>query len=414
MRPLGLGCLILALATLGAGRAQEKSPLAPAAYTAPAPRDLSKWPDAPRQFYHSAHTAMTWLRRANKPEGRFRYGFLPALCIPMEGDNYLFQAGATFALARAARYFGDDASTAIARQALLTLLLETMADPHDPRLRYTAAPPQMLNRLASNGALLQAIHELQTPGKDLLEQGAQLAAYLRAQQRTDGSLQAPDANGASPALAEDAWQSAGLALAGIAHSQKHQPAAWKIEMLRKARTHYLEIWQRTKNLPLAVSHTPAYAEAYLSTRAPPFAEAVFALNDWLCTLQYTQAGAVLPQWEGGFPPWENGRAQASAPNIRCAVCAESLAQACLVARAANDLPRYQRYGRALEQCLHYLVGLQYGPSRVQHFDERFRPVVLGAFHAAHEDGDLRLDYTQHPLSALVLYLEQLGERGASR
>jgi len=61
--------------------------------------------------------ALDWLRRTNKPDGRFVYGFLPALCTSMEGDSYLRQAGAAGALAAAARYFGDEASTAIARQA---------------------------------------------------------------------------------------------------------------------------------------------------------------------------------------------------------------------------------------------------------------------------------------------------------
>ena len=83
------------------------------------------------RIFFSAYRAMDWLKLTNKPDGRFVYGFLPALRGPMEGDNFPSQAGATFALSRAARYFRDDRAAAIARQAALTLLMETMVDARD-------------------------------------------------------------------------------------------------------------------------------------------------------------------------------------------------------------------------------------------------------------------------------------------
>jgi hypothetical protein len=403
MRRSGFGGLIMILIFAYAGGAQE---VKQTAHVVPAKgRDIAKWPVAQQQMQVGAQRAMDWLRRANKPDGRFVYGFLPALCVPMEGDYYVHQAGAAFALARAGRYFNDDASTAIARQALLTLLLETAVDPQDRQQRCTAAPPQVLNRLAGNGALLRAIHELAAPGKDLLEQGEQLANYLRHQQQSDGTLQLAG----STADSEEAWQTSGLALHGIIRSHQHRPAAWKPALLAAARDHYLAQWQKAHNLPLAVRHTPAYAEAYVLTKDRAFAEAVFAMNDWLCGLQYTQAEPLNKHWEGGFPPWENGQAQRVAPDIRSSACAVSLAEACRVARAAGDLPRYQRYRRALEPCLLYLLTLQYTPARTRHFVEDFRPAVLGAFHASHQDGNLRLDYTEQPLTALVSYLEHVAE-----
>src|SRR5262249_30074541 len=153
-------------------------------------------------------------------------------CVPMEGDDYIAQAEATAALASAGRYFHDDPALAIARQATLTLLLQTTVDPKEPRVRYTAAPPELVNRLASHGQLLRAIHELPNPGKDLLDQGEQLANYLYQQQRDDGSfLGAERKEGA-----EAHQQAAGLALEGVALSQRHRPAAWKLDMLRKGRT----------------------------------------------------------------------------------------------------------------------------------------------------------------------------------
>ena len=104
-------------------------------------RDGSKLPELAQPIFYSAASAAEWLKRTNKPDGRFVYGFQPSLRVQIDGDNFLSQAGAAFALARSARYFRDDAGTATARQALLTLLLETMSDSKDKSLRFTAAAP---------------------------------------------------------------------------------------------------------------------------------------------------------------------------------------------------------------------------------------------------------------------------------
>ena len=87
--------------------------------------------------------------------------------------------------------------------------------------------------------------------------------------------------------------------------------------------------------------------------------------------------------------------------------AESLAHACRVAREAVDVKRHERYTTALEHCLQFLTTLQYSEASTQHFKETYRERLLGGFHASLQDGNLRIDYSQHALSALVLYLEQI-------
>jgi hypothetical protein len=113
------------------------------------PRDGSKMPETAQPIFFSAHRAMEWLKRTLKRDGRFVFGFQPALCVQLDGDNFSSQAGATFALARAARYFRDEPGTVKARQALLTLKMETMLDPEDKTksIRFTAAPPTVQSRL---------------------------------------------------------------------------------------------------------------------------------------------------------------------------------------------------------------------------------------------------------------------------
>src|SRR5439155_646668 len=103
-------------------------------------RDISKLPRLQQQMYLTAQRGADWLCRANQADGRFLHGYLPALRAPLEGDHYLRQAGAAFALARCARLLGQERYAAVARQAILTLLLETATDPQDPRVRQTTLP----------------------------------------------------------------------------------------------------------------------------------------------------------------------------------------------------------------------------------------------------------------------------------
>jgi hypothetical protein len=404
------GVIFIMVAT---GAQGPPSPVVPAKLVESAPPPAARGQDpaklTPQQRLCSvaAHRGMDWLRRANKQDGKFVYGFLPDLRAPLEGDSFTAQAGAAFALARAARFFADEPSLAVSRQAMLTLLLETTTDPQDKDARHTAAPPQLVNRLASQGQLVLAICELPVAGKDLLDQADQMCNYLRKQQQPNGALLVTETgDDMKSASREDALACAGLALHGLVRSQKLRPAPWKLDVASKARAFAQSCWLQKKNVPLVVSHTPACAQAYLLTQEQPYADLVFAMNDWLCTLQYAPSDTTRTDWAGGFRPWTDGQAAALAPDIRSAEAAESLAEACRVARAAGDLPRLQRYTRALEACLQFLLTLQYTENRVQHFVEAYRPAIVGAFHASAQDGKLRIDCTQHALSALVMYLEQ--------
>lgn len=409
MRTFSLAILLL-LTPIAAGLAQTQG-VVPASRTVPAdapkPRDPSKLPENAQLVYFSSLRATEWLKLTNKPDGRFVYGFQPSLRVQLDGDNFASQAGATFALARAARYFRDARASALANQACLSLLLETMLDPKDATVRHTSAAPHIVNRLLSHGLLISAIHELPAPPKDLLDDAEHLCNYLKNHQQADGALVVTIGNKTYKEASEEIdAENAGWALQGLARSHKHRPAPWKLDALRKARTYYLAQWQKAKSLRVACSHTPAYAEAFAQTKDAAFAEAVFAMNDWLLGLQYREDfDSQRKQWIGGFPTVKGGKMELTPPDIQSALAAESLAEACRVARLAGDLPRLQRYERALVPCFHFVMSLQYTGKRVEHFVEAFRPSILGAFHASPQDGNLRIDYTQHPLCAMVQYLD---------
>src|SRR5262249_44936421 len=154
--------------------------------------------------------------------GRFLPGWLPAVNARVDEDNFLHQAAATAALARAARYYNDERYLMKARQSILSLLAETRVDLSDPTCRVTTQPAIVVNPLAAAGALLVAIHELQGPAEELLKQSDELANYIRKQQQADGSF----ADGAPGPM--------GWAVHGLVASLRNRTAPWKLEAIAKA------------------------------------------------------------------------------------------------------------------------------------------------------------------------------------
>jgi hypothetical protein len=382
---------------VGTAATASVEPLKPA-------RDLSKLTLLQQQMYRCAQRGGDWLHRANRPDGRFVYGYVPDLNTPLEGDHYLRQVGAAYALARAARFLGEERYAASARQAVLTLLLDTAPDADDPQLRHTMLPSLIVNRLAAAGLLVLAIQELPAPGEDLLEQSEQLCAFIRRQQAGDGSLSYVDANVHVDPDPEAINTYPGVALYALMRSQRHRPEAWKTDLVRKALPYYRSWWRAHQSAAFVPWQTLAYTEAFLQTREQPFADVVNDMNDWLCNLQYVQLDPRHPHWSGGFMDCVDGKQIPTAPQVSAALYAESLGEAGRVARRAGDLKRLERFRDSQERALQFVATLQYTEGNTQHFETWYRRGLLGAFHASHQDGTMRIDYTQVAVCALVEYL----------
>jgi hypothetical protein len=407
-----IGCLTLSLLH-GQDRpptTAPKAPTPPATARPPAakpdPLDLAQYGPLQRQMVLSAQRGADWLYRMNGVKGRFLHGYVPALKQEMDGDNFLRQIEAACALARAARFTGEERFAARAAQAVLALMEETVTEPGEPSVRHTALASVVVNRLGAAGLLVLAVHELPAPQADILEKAEQLCNYIRRQARADGSLRCDDT--AEDGKADDPNSVSvypGLALHGLARSQGRRPAAWKLDLLRKAAAYYRPWWQGHRNLAFVPAQSAAWVETFLLTREPAFAAFVTEMADWLCGLQYDQIDARHMLWYGGFAGCADGRRVETVPDAGSAVFAETAADACRVARAAGDVEHYQRYLEAAQRGLQFLVTLQYTDANTQHYADWYRPRVVGAFHASHHDGNLRIDHTAEAVAAMVRFLD---------
>jgi hypothetical protein len=332
----------------------------------------------------------------------------PSLGVPLPEDNLRHQAAAALALARSAQFFQEEKSEVVARQALLSLLLETGKDPNskNPAIRYpfgTGSTP-----LAAAGLLVLAISELPKPGADLLQQSEELCQFIRSQQQQDGSFGPPPTQSEKMITVDEA--ASGLALYALARSFKQRPEPWKLDTLRKAQAYYQKLWSAKKNTDLVPWHSAAFAEAYFLTKEQAFAATANEINDWICTLQYNEIQPQRLLWNGGFKKWDQGAVRTDPPEVHGATYMEGLAQACRLAKEGGDVPRFQKYRTVLEQCGRFLLTLQYTESNAQQFEANYRQkYLLGGFHPTQQNGLLRLDYTQEAVCGLVKYLADVAE-----
>ncbi len=383
------------------------------AVSPPAPSTITKLPPDQRQAYLAAQAGTHWLLRLCQPNGRFLYGLVPELRVPLQDDNFVHQAAAAFALARSAQFYHgkedklSDSAAAAARQALLTLLLETATDAQSPQVRYPLV--NAVDPRAAAAWLVLAISELPQPGADLVKQSQELCQYLRGQQKNDGSFNA-NLKSADPKLEEAAWATPGLVMYALARGLPRGGDTSRWDLVRKARDFYQSQWLSHKNTALIPWCSAACVEAYLATKEPAFAQCATDMNDWLCTLQCNEIQKQNVLFNGGFKKWSQGTVSADTPDVHSAVFLEGLAQGCRLARERGDLTRYQSYRQALEFCGRFLLTLQYTEANAQHFESEYRrDFLLGGFHATHQSGLLRLDYTQEAVSGLVKYLAEVAE-----
>jgi hypothetical protein len=326
--------------------------------------------------------------------------------MEMEGDSVLRQAEATLALARAARFTGEERYAVRAAQALLTLLDETTTEAGEPPRRHTVLPSLIVNRLGTAGLLVAAINELPTPQADLLDKSEQLCNFIRRQARPDSSLRCDDtAEDGKVDSVEAVAIYPGMALYGLARSQRLRPAAWKLDLLRKSVTFYRAWWQGHKDPAFVPYQTAAWAEAFALAKESAFGDLTGEMAEWICSLQYDQIDPRHMLAYGGFMGYAEGHKVQSIPDIGSATLAGALADGCRVARAAGDATRYQRLSESLERALQFLVTMQYIDANTQHFTDWYRPRLVGAFHTSHNDGNLRLDYTAHAVCAMLGYLD---------
>ncbi|MBX9625437.1 MAG: hypothetical protein K2X82_16645 [Gemmataceae bacterium] len=388
--------LILAVALVpvaAVGLAQPPAPVVPAAGTAPARQaadvplagfdPLAAFPPPTQAAVRSLLLGSDWLARTNQANGRFQFGYNAALRQPLDGDDDALQAAAALALARTARFTGDERPAVVAGQAILALL-STARPPRTPPAEFAAT-------------LALAIYELPRADEKLVAEAERLCHFLR-----------PGAN------TQQGWppEQAGVVLQALAACNRVKPEAWKAEALAKGLEAARGTFKSAPDPRLAASLVPAAAEIALQTRSAEAAAATFELTDWLLTLQYTATDPKFPLRAGGFKGFADGKPVDTPPTAAdTGLYLQAIGTAYQLNRQTSDLGRATRYRQAAHDAAQYLTTLQYAEGNTRHFENGFRAnVLIGGFYLSPADGNLRLDAAAGAVSGLTRFLTSGAER----
>ncbi len=386
---------------------------------APAETPLSKFapmiafPQVTQYAVRGALLGSAWMAKTQQVNGRFLYGYAPALAQPMPGDNDLMQARAAVAMAQAARFSGNTDEAAKASQAILALLLSTRPAAADANCLVPVPASFVCNRVGFAALLALAIYELPNAADKLTADAERLCQFLRGQLRADGSVHYTDGPADVPTQIDPAGvnEYPGLALHALAVGNRVRPADWKKDAVARGVAYYAGVFRAKPHPLLAATLTPAATELFVQTKLTAAATAAVEMNDWLCNLQIPTTDARSPQWAGGFRG-AGGPAAGDPPGaVETGLYVQSLASAYALTRLTGDLPREGRYRSALTGAVQFLCGLQFLDENTRHFANPFRTTMLfGAVHLSPTDGTLRIDATAAAVTGLLRFLASGAER----
>lgn len=255
------------------------------------------------------------------------------------------------------------ASTASA--AFLLILLCEQGDAAQQPL-IDALDAMLFRRIAAHGRL--ATHPTSTPDSEV--EGQQ--DYLPAQ--------------ALLALSRATqWRSAMAGQGGASGDALLQPDRWAV--IRASLRFYANRFLVLRGWGHVTWLTQAASAWWQITRCPDLAELTFSIVDWALDFQQEKSGGFI-----------NGE-QPDAPGCMTAVVLEGLVAGLSLAVQIGDRQRSQRYLHACAQALRFLDGLIY--------QERDRPLLpqpdraIGGLRMSHTASDVRIDFVQHLLSALL-------------
>lgn len=377
---------------------------APANSEAPLARfqPLSSYPQTTQFAVRGALLGSDWMARMHQPQGRFMYGYVPALRQPVNADHDLKQARAALAMAQAAKFSGDEKQAAVASQTILALLATTKPTANDPNTRVPVQVSFVCNRVGFAAVLALAIYELPNPADKLTDEAERLCNFIRAQLRTDGSIHYTDGATDVPARVDPAGlnEYPGTALHALAVGNRVRPAEWKKDAVKRGVAHYAGVFRAKPHPMLAATVVPAAAELYAQTKLPEAATAALEMTDWLCALQIPTTDPRTPQWAGGFRTGTEPPATAdTGAYVQCLACGYHLT------RLTADLTREAKYKSALTEAVQFLCGVQFLDTNTRHFETTFRAnMLLGAFYLSPGDGNLRIDATACAVTGLLRYL----------
>ena len=324
-----------------------------------------------------------YLLRQQKPDGSFYTAYEPFQNRLYDGTDLPRLAHAAWVLARASNVLDDDELKAAAGKAIDHLLNAATGGDDVLWLETGEQRPSV----AELSFLLLALCE---------QDGGELASQRRTAERIAATLwdcvslphgrvrthRGPDA---SAEEFQDYF--AGQALLALAAASATHVRAVDEEKLTRSFKYYRHRFRHRRNFGQVSWYTQAFARWWRVTRDERFAAFAFEMVDWLLTYQQETTGAFINEH------------QPETPGYMTAVYLEAVAAAANLAGALGDERRKMTYVEAYARGLRFLDRLIIQPRDAAVLPGA--PYALGGLRRAVHYSEVRTDFVQHALSAVI-------------
>jgi orotate phosphoribosyltransferase len=330
-----------------------------------------------------------YLLRHQKPDGTLFTDYEPFQNRLYDGVDLPRLAHAAWTLARAARVLGGDELRSAADRAIEYLLGSAAEGDDGFWLEAREQPPSV----AELSFLLLALCE-----KDGDDAAARRDVAKRAAATLWDCVTLPHGRVRThrqDELSADVYQDyfAGQALLALAAATASGICDADEERLSRSLIYYRHRFRHRRNFGQVSWYAQAFARWWQVTRDERFADFVFEIVDWVLAYQQESTGAFINDH------------QPETPGYMTAVYLEAVAAAANLADARTDERRRRAYGAAYARGLRFLDRLVIQPRDASVLPGA--PYALGGLRRAVHYSEVRTDFVQHALSALLERYEAL-------
>lgn len=344
------------------------------------------------QILNSCLTACDWLERNQNADGSYQYLYFPSSNTFGDKNSIICQTGACYAMARFGKLIGSDKILNSAERAADYLLSFKKIYNKEGQL-YAIYDANNRALLGTSGLLLAALcyinkdekygNDIQTLVLSILKQQDENGQF-----RTSFTEKKYDGQDYYP----------GEAMLGlITYYQLKEKDEKVLEAMKKAVTFYKDYWE--KNISAAFIPWQTQAITKLHEVAPDklYSDFIFKMNDWLVKYQYNEQNSPYKDYIGGL------KSKDMAPSSNIAIYLEGMSHAYHMAKIIGDKEREKRYLDFLIQGSGFIIEAQYNPENAYYVQTPEK--AIGGFRSSLTINALRIDLTQHPLSAFTKILE---------
>ncbi|HEY0766109.1 MAG TPA: AMMECR1 domain-containing protein [Pyrinomonadaceae bacterium] len=329
-----------------------------------------------------------YLLKHLREDGTFYSGYQPFHNRLYESDDLARQAHGAWVLARAASVFGDEEVRSAADKVIDSLVAKVVRDGDDVWLQVETETPAV----AETSFLLLALSNLpeNDPRRDLMKD---LAAILwRCVTLSHGRIATHhSADDPSPDVYQDYFP--GQVLLALAVACEAKVSNIDEQRLRRSFQYYRHRFRYKRHFGQVTWLMQSFSKWWQVTRDPELASFVFEVADWLLGYQQDKTGGFINDHQPG------------APGYTTAVYLEGIAAALSLATSIGDAERQDTYADSLARGVAFLDRII-----IQERDRAILPnldFALGGLRQGLNYSEIRTDFVQHSLSAMLDFLPDL-------